>query len=155
MPKAEPVKNSTPSQKPTPARAARAMRMLALLRAGLGFTTMKHQRTGNQFAIWLAWKLPRKLVYWCAVRVMTPLTHPPFDRAPAPPCFRIFVAGKTRPGLVVSVAFGDQDCALLHLLRIKRHGDTIGVMSMRGLRRTHILWSIGLGLRSTANSRRK
>jgi hypothetical protein len=33
----------------------------------------------------------------------------------------------------------------LRFLRIKRHGDTIGVMSMRGLRRTDILWSIGLG----------
>src|SRR5579872_500378 len=29
--------------------------------------------------------------------------------------------------------------------RIQRHGDTIGVMSMRGLRRAHLLWSIGLG----------
>lgn len=39
----------------------------------------------------------------------------------------------------------DDDHFRLRLLRIKRHGNTIGVMSIRGLQRAHIMWSIGLG----------
>ncbi len=28
-----------------------------------------YERYGNKFIMWVAWKLPRHLVYWCAVRV--------------------------------------------------------------------------------------
>lgn len=31
----------------------------------------------ERMLIWLAWKLPRRLVYWCAVRLLAAATVPP------------------------------------------------------------------------------
>ena len=28
--------------------------------------------------IWFAWKLPRKLVYWCSIRLLSAATVPPY-----------------------------------------------------------------------------
>lgn len=30
------------------------------------------------FWCWLAWKLPQRLVYWCAIRLMAHATLPPY-----------------------------------------------------------------------------
>ena len=32
----------------------------------------------EKFWRWLAWKLPRRLVYWCAIRLLSAATLPPY-----------------------------------------------------------------------------
>ncbi len=32
----------------------------------------------EKLIIWVAWKLPRRLVYWCAVRLLVAATVPPY-----------------------------------------------------------------------------
>lgn len=32
----------------------------------------------ERFYIWLAWALPRRLVYWCSIRLISAATVPPY-----------------------------------------------------------------------------
>lgn len=32
----------------------------------------------EKFTIWVAWHLPRSVVYWCAIRLMAAATVPPY-----------------------------------------------------------------------------
>jgi hypothetical protein len=33
----------------------------------------------TKVAAWIAWRLPRKVVYWCAIRLMANATVGPYD----------------------------------------------------------------------------
>jgi len=34
--------------------------------------------------IWLAWHMPRRLVYWCAIRLAARATQPPYEKQEVP-----------------------------------------------------------------------
>lgn len=44
----------------------------------------KYKKMKESILIWIAWKLPRDLVYWCSIRLMTSATIGGYEKQVVP-----------------------------------------------------------------------